>query len=204
MKNNPAVIATCLLCIFSMKTQGKPQITKLFPVQEIIAYGQQLNETGPLDKLFGKLRATYNFVFHKVDNTSNVEKILANNADPGLEALKSIWSKQEDASVVGDKEADNVPGTKVKFTEDEERIDENPTTKDWFDEIEPLAPLGSLELQDEANEMNTNDVEIIMPGGPTFQLPAVLGRHFIDWFGSLLGFTYGVYAKLSKAINQTD
>lgn len=80
------------LQLFLTRVQSKPQITKLFPVEGLTAYHKQLsNITAPLEKFLGKLRTTYNFVFHQSDNTSNVEKILAKNAsNPDFQTSKII------------------------------------------------------------------------------------------------------------------
>jgi len=61
-------------------------------VEGLTAYHKQLsNFTQPLEKFLGKLRTTYNFVFHPPDNTSNIEKILTKNAsNPDLQASKII------------------------------------------------------------------------------------------------------------------
>ncbi|KAG7206126.1 hypothetical protein KM043_003519 [Ampulex compressa] len=174
-----AILGYCLLCLFASRAHSKPQITKLFPVQELIDHHQQVgNEVKPLDKFLGKLRATYDFVFRKPENTSNVEKILMkDDPDPDLEAFRLIWSDDKRARM--------------------ELLDAGPmatTTEDWFNDVQPLMP---LELQEEGKE---DGVEVITPA-TTLQLPATLGRHLIEWLGSLLGLTYSVYAKLVTAVH---
>ncbi|XP_020300779.1 uncharacterized protein LOC109864200 [Pseudomyrmex gracilis] len=84
----------CLLCLFVMRVQSKPQITKLLPVEGLATYQKQLsNVTKPLEKFFGKLRATYNFVFQQPDNTSYIEKILGKGVpNPDLQSLRIIWT----------------------------------------------------------------------------------------------------------------
>ncbi|XP_014488803.1 PREDICTED: uncharacterized protein LOC106751978 [Dinoponera quadriceps] len=88
----------CLLvCLFAMRVQPKPQITKLFPVEELLAYQQQANNiTRPLvDRFLRKLRTTYDLVFHQPDNTSHVEKILTKSVPgPDLRTLRLFWANQ--------------------------------------------------------------------------------------------------------------
>ncbi|XP_070531332.1 uncharacterized protein [Cardiocondyla obscurior] len=64
---------------------------------------------------------------------------------------------------------------------------------DWFNDIEPLE---HLELQDEELDKK-NEVEIVTPG-TTLLLPTTIGHHLLEWLGSLFGFTYGIYTKLSS------
>lgn len=58
-------------------------------------YQKQLSNTTntkPLEKFWGKLRATYNFIFGQT-NTNNVEKILMKDTPASdLQALKLIWT----------------------------------------------------------------------------------------------------------------
>lgn len=80
-----------------MKVQPKPQITKLFPVEELSAYHQQANNiTKPLvDKFLGKLRTTYDLVFRQPGNISHVEKILTKStSSPDLQSLRVLWADQ--------------------------------------------------------------------------------------------------------------
>ncbi|XP_012534793.1 uncharacterized protein LOC105835788 isoform X2 [Monomorium pharaonis] len=61
---------------------------------------------------------------------------------------------------------------------------------DWFNDIQPLE---QLELQDEELDKK-NEVEIITP---KTALPKTMARHLLEWLGSLFGFTYSIYTKLS-------
>ncbi|XP_053985819.1 uncharacterized protein LOC128880121 [Hylaeus volcanicus] len=161
-------LGLCLLCLSGSRVQSKPQITKLFPVQEAIEYHQRTNEMKPLDRFLGKLRATYDFVFRKPENTSNVEKILATDTS-------SERSRQTERTFLSD--------------------------DDWVNDIQPLdrlEPLEPLDLEEETQDKNLQ-VEFITPK-PSFQFPVTLSRHLVDWLGSLLGVTYGVYSKLARAI----
>ncbi|XP_029669825.1 uncharacterized protein LOC115239449 [Formica exsecta] len=86
------LLGYCLFCLFAARVQSKPQITKLFPVEGITYQKQLNNTTKPLEKFWGKLRATYNFIFRQTNNTNNIEKILAKDAPASdLQALKLIW-----------------------------------------------------------------------------------------------------------------
>lgn len=162
---------------FEARVQSKPQITKLFPVQEAIEYHQRVSsEMKPLDKFLGKLRASYDFVFRRPENTSNVEKILAKDAsDTNLEALKLIWSNRMHQSS-GDSEKPQQTERTFLTINDE----------DWVNDIQPLdhlEPLEPLDLEDEIEDKN-RDVEIVTPKS-SFQLPVTLSRHLVDWLGSI-------------------
>lgn len=208
-----------LFCLFATRVQPKPQITKLFPVEGYLApYHKQFNHTTEsVDKFLEKLRATYNFVFHRSDNTSNIEHILAKNAsDPNLQTLRLIWADM--------KKADNYTNLKypsnsfldqikllstpqnrdsktnwINLKKDSSEIKatikangKNKTTilpdDDWFNDIQPLE---QLELQDEELDKK-NEVEIVSPG-------TTVGHHLLEWLGSLFGLTYSIYSKLSSA-----
>lgn len=172
-----------------MRVRSKPQITRLYPIQETIERDQQMDtEMKPLDKLLGKLRATYNFVFRKPENTSNVEKILAKDApDPDVQTLKSIWLNRMERY--------------RRINEDTEKSRERTylSDDDWVNDIQPLDRLEPLEFDEEETGDKNRDVEFVTPRNG-FQLPVTLSRHLVDWLGSLLGITYGVYSKLARAI----
>ena len=63
---------------------------------------------------------------------------------------------------------------------------------DWFNDIQPLE---QLELQDEELDKK-NEVESVTPGTT---LPTTVGRHLLEWLGTLFGLTYSIYSKLSSA-----
>ncbi|XP_076294629.1 uncharacterized protein LOC143215906 isoform X2 [Lasioglossum baleicum] len=188
-------LAFWLLCLLAGTARSKPQITKLFPVQEPVEYPQRpSNETKPLDRLLGKLRATYDFVFRKPENASNVEKIrLKEASDPDVDALKTIWSnRMPEENSVKKIEVPEKPRHEHVF-----RL----MNDDWANDIQPLdqlEPLGPLEFEDEEGDKKT-EVEFITPK-PSLQFPVTISRHLVDWLGSLLGITYGVYSKLARAI----
>ncbi|XP_012141437.1 uncharacterized protein LOC100878523 isoform X2 [Megachile rotundata] len=164
-----------------MRVHSKPQITRLYPIQE----APEPDDTKPLDKLLGKLRATYNFVFRKPENTSNVEKILAKDApDPDVQALKSIWR-------------DRMQKLRIDVKSEPERT--YLSNDDWVNDIQPLDHLEPLDIEEEEVRDKNRDVEFVTPRNG-FQLPVTLSRHLVDWLGSLLGITYGVYSKLARAI----
>lgn len=62
---------------------------------------------------------------------------------------------------------------------------------DWFNDIQPLE---QLELQDEELDKK-NEVESVTPGTT---LPTTVGRHLLEWLGTLFGLTYSIYSKLSS------
>lgn len=177
-----------------LRVESKPQITKLFPISEETSDPPQRsnNDTKLLDKLFGKLRTTYNFVFRKPENMSNVEKILAKDTpDPDIEALKVIWSNRMQSNSKEDSNKSQPKGIMYLAANDE-----------WVNDIQPLdhlEPLEPLELEDEIENNKDREVEIVTPR-TSFQFPATLNRHLVNWLGSLLGITYGVYSKLARAI----
>lgn len=221
-----------------MRVQSKPQITKLFPVQDLMAYYRQAsNITKPLDKFWGKLLATYNFVFRQSSNTSNIEKLLAKDAsNSDLRAVKLTWADQakldnytnlkypnnsfldhvkllstpkdyeskantsnsEEESSVEVKSTIKANGDNASLTDfDKEESSSNKTETlsddDWFNDVQLL---GQLEVRDE--DEDKKNVEVVT-SGTSLQLPATAGRYLIEWLGSLFGFTYGIYAKLSGA-----
>lgn len=177
-----------------LRVESKPQITKLFPISEETSDPPQRsnNDTKLLDKLFGKLQATYNFVFRKPENMSNVEKILAKDTpDSDIEALKVIWSNRMQSNSKEDSNKSQPKGIMYLAANDE-----------WVNDIQPLdhlEPLEPLELEDEIENNKDREVEIVTPR-TSFQFPATLNRHLVNWLGSLLGITYGVYSKLARAI----
>lgn len=179
----------------TLRVESKPQITKLFPIPEETNDPPQRsdNDTKPLDKLFGKLRATYNFVFRKPENMSNVEKILAKDTpDPDVEALKVIWSNRMQSNSK-DKENSKKSQPKGMYLA---------ANDEWVNDIQPLdrlEPLEPLELEDEVGNNRDREVEIVTPR-TSFQFPVTLSRHLVDWLGSLLGITYGIYSKLARLI----
>lgn len=190
---------------------------------------QLSNATKSLDKFWQKLRTTYNFVFRQPDNTSNVEKVVAKNAlDPNLQALrliwadmlkadnytnlkypnnsfldqvKSLWTLKNDSKANSSRLEKDSSEIKTMIKTNEKNVSSNKRnfnkTKtlpddDWFNDIQPL---GQLELQDEELDKK-NEVEIVTP---ETTLPTTVGRHLLEWLGTLFGFTYSIYTKLSNA-----
>ncbi|CAK9811575.1 hypothetical protein ANTPLA_LOCUS7079 [Anthophora plagiata] len=199
------LLAFYLVCLSVSRVQSKPQITKLFPVVREELDPQQdsaKNETKPLDKLLGKLRATYDFVFRKPENTSNVEKILAKDApDPDVETLKLIWSNRMQQQQQQQKSRNREDSE--KFQPQRIYLGMN---EDWVNDIQPLKPLEPLEpleLEEEMEIDKNRDVEVITQRN-SFQFPVTLSRHLVDWLGSLLGITYGVYSKLTRALSSNN
>ncbi|XP_046416388.1 uncharacterized protein LOC124177726 [Neodiprion fabricii] len=204
------LIGYCVLCIFLIEVQGKPQITKLFPVKELAAFHERTSDIKPLDKLLAKLQAGYNFVFNRAEDTSNVEKILSNDEpNPDVEALKLIWANVISplpTASSGNKESDFTLGRSF----DTESKKENEISKgsaapetvkksetdDWVDGIEAPKTVDGLELQE-----NSDDDSVVETTTPTtLQLPAALGRHLLEWLGSLLNLTYGAYTRVAQAV----
>nr|XP_033333026.1 uncharacterized protein LOC117224317 isoform X1 [Megalopta genalis] len=189
-------LAIWLLCQLSVDTvRSKPQITKLFPVQESVDQHQPSgNETKPLDRFLGKLRATYDFVFRKPEDTGNVERILAKNGqDLDVDALKAIWSNR-----MSEEERTKKPEMPEKHRQTEHVFRLMDDCANDIQPLDQLEPLGPLELDDEEGDKKT-EVEFITPR-PGLQFPATISRHLVYWLGSLLGITYEVYSKLARAI----
>ncbi|XP_011863117.1 PREDICTED: uncharacterized protein LOC105559445 [Vollenhovia emeryi] len=215
------LLGYCLLCLFATRVQPKPQVTKLFP-EGLAPYHKQFNSTTQsVDKFWDKLRTTYKLVFRQLGNTSDAEKVLAKNApDTNLQALRLIWAdtlkadnytnlkypsnsfldqvkslsilKKNDSKA----KASNLEGStfEIKATSENRTNVTSSSNKikslpddDWFNDIQPL---GQLELQDDELDKK-NEVEIVKTGTTT----AVY--HLLEWLGSLFGFTYSVYSKLS-------
>lgn len=73
-----------------------------------------------------------------------------------------------------------------------------------LEQLEPLEPLMPLEFYEESEDNKKDeDVEFITPA-TGLQFPNTLGRHFVEWLGSLLGLSYGIYAKLTRAIHNSN
>lgn len=200
-----------LLCLLLTRVQTKPQITKLFPIEEIPTndHRESNNETRLFDKLLGKLRSTYNFVFHKTDdnanNKTNVKKISFDKTpNSNLETYKFNWNNPNlklTKQVENPKEEEPVYQTRIQTLYDAPR-------NDRFDELQPLEslePLMPLDFNEEENEnINKNDeVEFVTPATNS-NFSATLGRHFVEWLGSLLGISYGIYAKFTRAIHNNN
>lgn len=195
-----------------IKVDSSPQITRLFPLKELTEFHEKTNEIKPLDKIFGKLRATYNFVFKKSEDTSNVEKILANDAkNDDLETLKLIWASligPQPPTVAknnGDVESENEKGrgefefkdNVIPVNKAAEKTVEKTEKDEWLDAVEAPKPLGAgLEFQDDSDDDSV--VETTTPR--TFQLPIALGKQLLDWLGALLGLTYGAYTRVAQAV----
>lgn len=124
---------------------------------------------------------------------SNVEKILAKDTpDPDVEALKVIWSNRMQSNSK-DKENSKKSQPKGMYLA---------TNDEWVNDIQTLdrlEPLEPLELEDEVGNNRDREVEIVTPR-TSFQFPVTLSRHLVDWLGSLLGITYGIYSKLARLI----
>lgn len=187
-----------------MELEASPQVTKFAPVEDWIAFKRRTSDIKPLDKFLGKLRATYDFVFHKPENVSNVEKILTKDkpVDPEIESNKFILPN----SPVTDKPVDE----KEEVTETSMYVellpDEIMPTKessisrvatDWLDEIEVPEPLSELEILNDNDDDIDASVETVTPRS-SFALPAALAKAFIRWLSSIIGFTQGPYLKITN------
>lgn len=210
-KKMKRLLGCCLLlCLLFVRAQTKPQITKLFPIEELPSNEHQetSTESKPLDKLIGKLRDTYNFVFHKADNTSNVEKILAkNSANPDVETFKpwNFWKNPTKSSVESEGNIDSLQNAKQREYQTKLKTLYEAPKYDLYEEFQPLEhaeSLPPLEFTDKI-EGKSDDVEFVTEGS-FLQLPTNLRRHFVEWLGSLLGLTYGIYAKLTSAIHTSN
>ncbi|XP_012254487.2 uncharacterized protein LOC105685184 [Athalia rosae] len=220
----------CLICIFVVKVQSKPQITKLFPVKELVAFHEKTNEIKPLDKFLGKLKAAYDFVFNKPEDTSNVEKILANDrsdatqdaSNPEIDALKLIWT-----NVISSQSVTNPKDNKESSTKETVR------TLEGTNENRNVIPLNeatsvltgdqhdaSASKPEKANNLfdgvqegsksfgglelqeNSDDDSVVETVTPTstLQLPQAVGKQLLEWLSALLGLTYGAYVKVAQAV----
>lgn len=209
--------------------QSKSQITKLFPVEELLAYHQQAhNITKPLvDKFLGKLRTTYDLVFRQFDNTSRAEKILMKGA-PDLQALRQFWANQikqdnfTDLKYPNDTFLDHVKSLSTpKDPENTSGFEQRDTSVKVKSTIEANKNNGSRASFNKTRTLNddrSNDVQPlellmlqdeeapdakaeveIVTPGTTIRLSTTVGQHLIEWLGSILSLTYSVYSKLSAA-----
>ncbi|XP_015108723.1 uncharacterized protein LOC107035689 [Diachasma alloeum] len=191
--------------IFQIELEASPQITKFAPVEDWIAFKRRTSDIKPLDKFLGKLRATYDFVFHKPENVSNVGKILSSDKpkETDTKPYKFILSNSHvtDDSASEKEEVTESPvyvellGDEVMSTK-ESSISRVAT--DWADEVETVEPLSELEL------LNDNDDDIDRPGDTvnpqtSFELSAAVARAFLRWLSSIIGFTHGAYLKITNS-----
>ncbi|XP_034938132.1 uncharacterized protein [Chelonus insularis] len=194
-----------ILFTLLIELRALPQITKLIPLEDWIAFKNRTSNINPLDKFLGKLRATYDFVFHKPDNITNVKKILMENkSEPIIDNTEKIIMST--LSIIGDiiynnnqrktsndsvylelLPEENIIPTKVSSIS---RISKD---NKWLDEIEVQEPLSEEEAIDD--EDIDRSVEIVTPK-PGFQLSAAVAQAFGKWLASILRFTREAYSKL--------
>ncbi|KAG5331872.1 KKCC2 kinase, partial [Acromyrmex charruanus] len=185
--------------------------------------------TKSLDKFWEKLRTTYNFVFQPGNTSNVEKILAKNASDPNLQTLRLIWTdtvkadnytnlKYPSNTFLDQIKSLSIPksrdskATSSNFKKDssaEIKTNENNVSftnsnktssneakilpdDDWFNDIQPLE---QLELQDEELDKK-NEVESVTPGTT---LPTTVGRHLLEWLGTLFGFTYSIYNKLSSA-----
>lgn len=188
------------------------QITKLIPIEDWIAFNRRTNDVKPLDKFLGKLRATYDFVFQKPDNVSNVEKILSEDKLENIEVESSeklIKSTSQMKNNIGEiidnkKQINDVNNINVELflinnitTIKPSSISRISKDNEWLDDIdETPEPLSELEIIGDENIDRSVEVTTQQMG---FQLPIAVARAFAKWLGSILGFTRGAYLKLTHS-----
>ncbi|XP_015185468.1 PREDICTED: uncharacterized protein LOC107071195 [Polistes dominula] len=202
-----SLVYCLLLCLLLTRVQTKPQITKLFPIEEILTNDHRENnnnnnnETRLFDKLLGKLRSTYNFVFHKTDDNAANNKTEVKNMGIDKTPNSNVFN-WNNPNFKLTKEIENPKEEPVYQTRIETLYDA--PKNDKFDELQPLESLEPLMPLDFNEDINKNDeVEFVTPATDS-NFSATLSRHFVDWLGSLLGISYGIYSKFSKAIYQNN
>ncbi|XP_011306423.1 uncharacterized protein [Fopius arisanus] len=178
--------------IFQIDSEASPQITKFAPVEDWIAFKRRTSDIKPLDKFLGKLRATYDFVFHKPENVSDLAKILPSDEPrvPYTEPYKFILSNSQENSE-NKKVATDSP-VYVELLADEMSRTESSISRvstDWGDEG-VVEPLSELELLSDNEDNIDGSVERVYPR-PSFQLPTAIATAFLRWLSSIIGFIHG-------------
>ncbi|KAK0176781.1 hypothetical protein PV328_000886 [Microctonus aethiopoides] len=206
-------ILCVVFCLLPRELKSMPQqITKLIPIEDWIAFKSRTNDVKPLDKFLGKLRATYDFVFQKPDNDSNVEKILSEDKSENIEVesseklIKSNSQTKNNISEIIDnkKQINDVNNINVELflinnitTTKPSSISRISKDNEWLDDIdETPEPLSELEIIGDENIDRSVEVTTQQMG---FQLPIAVARAFAKWLGSILGFTRGAYLKLTHS-----
>lgn len=173
------------------------QITKLVPVEEWIAFKHNTRNVKPIDKFIGKLRATYDFVFHKNDNISNIEKLLSNETikddkESYKLANKNLQNNNINRENVNDKLLDDSSTRQSSI----KRLSKG----NWLDDIDS-EPLDKLVIVDEQIDDKTDDIRKSenVKDQLDLQLPAVVVKSFINWLEHALGFSQGLYLKFTNS-----
>ncbi|CAD6237514.1 GSCOCG00002351001-RA-CDS [Cotesia congregata] len=213
---------TSLFFIFSinlLKTNGSPQITKLVPLDDWVAFKERTSQVNPLDKFFGKLRATYDFIFHRPDNVSNVEKIIAddkswatensNNKNhdrlitPMLPLFNHIVFKNNNSNKKSEIDMNKnlyirlYPEENLMSTY-ESSISRISKDDEWPDDVETVEPLSQVEID---NENIDRSVEAVTPSQSSFQFPIAVVRAFAKWLESILSYTHQAYSAFARKNN---
>ena len=126
------------------------------PLEDWIDFKNRTKDVKPLDKFVAKLRATYDFLFHKSENVTNVEKILGKAAEELDDMEKNINFTR---SMVTDR------------------------FEDSFDKLETLdeaLPLEHLEIVDETVENNDPALS-----RSNFHLPYTIVEAIFRWLIAL-------------------
>ncbi|XP_063987973.1 uncharacterized protein LOC135168057 [Diachasmimorpha longicaudata] len=194
--------AVFTLFIFQIELEASPQITKFAPVEDWIAFKRRTSDIKPLDKFLGKLRATYDFVFQKPENVSNVGKILSTGRpkETDTEPYKFILSNsQETDHSANEKEGAEIP-VYVELLGEEVMPKESSISRvatDWAD-VEAVEPLSEFELLND-NEDDIDKSEETGKSQTSFELPAAVARAFLRWLSSIILFTQGAYLKITNS-----
>ncbi|XP_057318674.1 uncharacterized protein LOC130663454 [Microplitis mediator] len=215
------ITSLCIIFFINLsKINGSPQITKLVPLDDWIAFKERSSQVKPLDKLFGKLRATYDFIFHRPDNVSNVEKIIAD--DKSWNSEENLNNKNNDKFIApmlplfnhiafknnnNNKNEDDVnknlyiqlyPKENVIMSTHESSISRISKDNEWPDDIETIEPLSQVEID---NENIDRSVEAVTPSQSGFQFPIAVVRAFAKWLESILGYTHQAYSIITQKNN---
>ncbi|XP_044017987.1 dual specificity mitogen-activated protein kinase kinase 1-like, partial [Aphidius gifuensis] len=194
---NFGLLVTTVFMLTSLTDSS--QITKLVPVEEWIAFKHNTRNVKPIDKFIGKLRATYDFVFHKNDNISNIEKLLANETikNNNDESYKLANKNLQNNNIINN---ENVNDKILDKLLDESSTRESSIKKlskgNWLDDID-IKPLDKLVIvSDKMDDIEKSDnVEDHL----NLQLPAVVVKSFINWLEHALGFSQGLYLKITNS-----
>lgn len=211
--------------------QGKEtrQISRLIPLEDWIDFKNRTREVKPLDKLIGKLRATYDFVFHKPDNVSNVGKILnetSENEATEEQALKKpisnigIIERRKSIQLQVSKEIDEnkkqvenqvtISTTKNTSSDrQEEKLEKTVEKLSNLENLDETFELENLEIFGDENSFDSFDEEFensekkYSSPHSKFALPYAIAQALMRWIISLYLSTSNHFSNINMGTKES-
>ncbi|XP_043289932.1 uncharacterized protein [Venturia canescens] len=222
-------IGVCFALCVCLQAKEVRQISRLIPLEDWIDFKNRTREVKPLDKLIGKLRATYDFVFHKPDDVSNVGKIIKETNESSSEPVPKINSnisviarrKSIEVEVTNemddgkDYEGSDSPDS-MKYSKknvstgssDEklekgfERLERLENLNDKFT-LEHLEILDDENLSDSFDEEPQNTDKKASPPHSKFALPYAIAQAFLRWIISLYLSTSNHFSNIDMGTRES-